>query len=229
MDQVSAGSVVRQYTKREKLQNWLYYHVWHLVAAGFLVIVLLSLVFSKTALNRDGYDYYFAYVGAEAMAEEEVLALEEALASLGQDVTGDGTVTVRISQFVAGSEVTNPDAVYGKAAQIAMLTDISEGESYFFLLEDPESFQLDFQILALPDGSPSAEDDFGVWDKVWGWNDCPALVKVKELSGAEGEFAALLDRLYLGRRCFVIPGMEIDSPENEAFWHTLTEAAEPVS
>ena len=88
MDQVSTGSVQRQYTPREKFQNWLYYHVWHLVAAGFLVVVLLSLIFGKAALNRDGYDYYFAYVGAEAMAEEEVLALEEALASLGQDVTG---------------------------------------------------------------------------------------------------------------------------------------------
>lgn len=229
MDQVSTDSVERQYTRKEKIQNWLYYHVWHLVAAGFLVIVLLSLVFGKAALNRDGYDYYFAYVGAEAMAEAEVWALEAALASLGQDVTGDGAVTVRVSQFVAGNEVTNADAVYGKAAQIAMLTDISEGESYFFLLEDPESFQLDFQLLALPDGSPSEEEDFGVWDKVYGWNDCPALVKVKELSGAEGEFAALLDRLYLGRRCFVMPGMEIESPENDAFWHILTEAAEPVS
>lgn len=213
----------RQYTPREKIANWLHYHVWHLVAAAFVIIVLFGVLRNKAALNRDGYDYYFAYVGAAAIEEDNARLLENALASLGADVNGDGAVTVRLNQFISGNDVTNEDAVYGNAAGVAMLADITEGESYFFLLEDPETFQLEFQLLALPDGSPSAEDDFGAWDKVCSWKDCPALTGLQAQLGKDADFLALLDRLYLGRRCFVNPDMASNSPENAELWHILTD------
>ena len=215
----------RQYTRKERLLNWLYYHVWHLVAVGFLLVVLISMIIGKVALNQEGYDYYFAYVGEEAIGAEDVRSLETLLASLGQDVNGDGLVTVRVNQFIAGNEVTNEDASYGRAAHVAMLTDIEEGQSYFYLLEDPETFQLEYQMVAELDGSPSEDEDYTVWDKVYAWNDCPVLAAAKENSGVAGDFAQLLDRLYLGRRCFVNTGMKINSPENDDFWQILTENA----
>ena len=101
---------------------------------------------------------------------------------------------------------------------MALLTDITKGESYFFLVEYPEEFQQDFQLMAHMDGSASADDDFSVWDKVFRWADCPVLAELE--LGADNQ--KLLADLYLGRRCFLDPGMKINSRSNADLWNILT-------
>ena len=148
------------------------------------------------------------------MTEEHldgVTALEEATVKINQYIPGDGE-----------SETGN--ATHGRAAEIAILTDISEMESYIFLVEYPEDFQIDFQLMARLDGSPSDDDDFGVWDKVYAWTDCPVLAGL-ELGTETRE---LMEKLYVGRRCFVQPNAKADSPENKALWAVITEGANPV-
>ena len=201
---------------KKKISNWLYYNGWILALAAVLLVIFGSMIRTKIEAARLRCDYTVAYVGTEVLASDAVDALKAQFCALGTDVDGDGEVTVRLKQFIVSEEsALEEDVAYGRAAEIALLSDISEGESYFFLVEHPEAFQQDFQLMANPDGSPSAQDDFGVWDKVYRWGDCPAL-DVPELDG-----------LYLGRRCFVDPRMKSNSPENQALWSRLTEDATP--
>ncbi len=209
----------RSYTPKEKITNWLYYHVWWLVLAGFLLVIFGSMIRTRVENAREKCDYCIAYVGTSVLPEDCVNAVRQEIAALGTDVDGDGQVTVKLSQYiVADSAGLNAEAASGRATEIALLTDISEAESYFFLVQYPEDFQLDFQLMAHLDGSPSAEEDFGVWDKVYRWGDCPVLAALP--LGTESQ--ALLENLYLGRRCFVDPDVKANSPENAVLWDALT-------
>ena len=212
----------RQYTTKEKAANWLYYHIWWVVAAVLLLVIVGSMVLSKAEQRQQKCDYAIGYVGTAELPAECVQALKSRLAAYGADVDGDGTVSVKISQYiVTGENSMGEDVAYGRTAEVALLTDISEEESYFFLVEYPEDFQRDFQLMANLDGSPSAEDDFGVWDKVYRWTDCPVLTGL-ELGE---EYQNLLQNLYIGRRCFVNPKAKGNTAENAALWVVLTEGA----
>lgn len=206
----------------KKITNWLYYHWWLPVLIGVLVMMLGSMIRTRVETWRLRCDYCISYVGSEVLSEACVDSLKQEIAALGADVDGSGDVTVRIKQYiVSDTGVTGTDVAYGRAAEIALLTDISEGESYFFLVQYPEEFQQDFQLMAHLDGSPSADDDFSVWDKVYRWADCPVLIRLN--LGAENQ--TLLENLYLGRRCFLDPDVKTNSPENANLWEVLTAGA----
>ena len=118
-------------------------------------------------------------------------------------------------------------------SQITILADITEGESHFFLLEDPVDFQLSFQVLANLDGSIPAEDDFEALNKVFRWADCPTLASL-ELGTYEdsylditetGEIQELLKDFYLGQRYYVGNSTPDHWEAYEALWNILTEGA----
>jgi len=221
----------RAYTRKEKLSNWLYYHVWHLAAAGLILVIAVSLICNKAELARQRCDHCIAYIGETLLPAECVDALKRELAALGADADGDGVVTVKVNQYIVSSTSSvTEEATYGRAAEIALLSDISEGESYFFLVQDPEAFQQDFQLMAHLDGTPSADDDFGVWDKVYSWKDCPRLSSLELglctlADGSRIDCQQLLGKFWLGRRCYMAEVMDSDSPENAALWALLTEGA----
>lgn len=215
----------REYTVRERLGNWLHYNIWWVAAIAFAAVVLSSMILTKTDEKRQRCDYCIAYIAAQELSSEHMETLKRQIGALGTDVDGDGKVTVKINQYIPGdgSSVTE-NASYGRAAEVALLTDISEMESYIFLVEYPEDFQLDFQLMAHLDGTPSAEDDYGVWDKVYAWADCPVLAGLE----LEAEARELLGKLYVGRRCFVQENAKANSPENQALWALITDGANPV-
>ena len=202
----------KSYTTREKLENWLYYNWWIPVLVLFLLVVGGSMIVARSEQDRTKADYRVAYVGYQVLEGEMLEAAEWAFVSLGTDVNGDGMVTVSISQYITGDQSGFEGAYYGRAAEVALLADLDEGESYFFLLDEPEAFQKSLLILANPDGSPAAEDDTNVADKVFACGSLPAF------AGLETE-----NPLYLGRRCFLNPDMEANSNENAALWAALTD------
>lgn len=215
-----------QYSIKDKILNWLHYHIWYLVAAGLLLIIVGSMAANKISQASQTCDYCIAYVGTFELPAECVGALKSEIAALGVDTDGDGAVTVKINQYIVSeTNVQSEEASYGRVGEMALLTDITKGESYFFLVEYPEEFQQDFQLMAHMDGSPSADEDFGVWDKVYRWADCPVLAGME----LETDDQQLLGDLYLGRRCFIDPGMEINSGANRDLWDILTENAQPAN
>ena len=222
MEKKNLGWNPADYTPFQRAMNWLHYHKWW-VLGGILVLALL-LSWMKPGASKP--DYYFAYVGSFQLPEDSVDALERELAKLGTDANGDGEVIVALVQYVAGGTESAESIMYGQATDVMLLADVSEAESFFFLMEDPDALQKNFQILAQADGSAPAEDDFDTDGKALRWGDCPALTALDlgsyesfylEIIGT-GQTKDLVAPLYVGRRY-----CECEYPEaNEALWNAMT-------
>jgi hypothetical protein len=221
------------YTRRQRLENWFYYNkLW--VLAGLVILwVIGSMLWNVLGIGQTSPDYTISYVGRLKLPEDCAVALENAVAQFGEDLNGDGEVVIKLDQHVVTDNSYADNATYSYGAEITVLADITEGESHFFLLEDPVDFQLSFQILANLDGSAPAEDDFKAMDKVYRWADCPVLASL-ELGTYEdsylditetGEVRDLLKDLYLGRRYFLDPDQQEDPEADNNFWQAITEGA----
>ena len=223
----------KTYTRRQRLENWFYYHkLWVLIGLVILWVVG-SMLWNVLGIGQTEPDVRILYVGSRQLPQDCVRSPEQALAALAEDSNGDGTVTAVVTQCVTTSDGALDNQLYGYGAEITVLADITEGESHFFLLEDPVDFQLSFQILANLDGSAPAEDDFKATDKVYRWADCPALASL-ELGTYEdrylditetGEVQDLLKDLYLGRRYFLDPDQQENPEADNNFWQAITEGA----
>lgn len=128
-------------TKQQRRRNWWYYHRWHVLIGG--VLVLIAMDWAWSALIQVHPDYQIAYVGAAPLDQEDAAAWEARLSALGSDCNGDGNVVVQLNQYLTVQE----DTMYTAAANVKLLADLDARESYFFLLEDPEKFQADYEIL----------------------------------------------------------------------------------
>ena len=130
-------------TKKQRRRNWWHYHKWHVLIAAALV--LIGADWAWNALTQVRPDYQIAYVGASPLSEEDAAAWEARLAALGADCDGDGRVVAELRQYPVfpGQE----QAEFNYASKVKLLADLDARESYFFLLEDPEKFQADYEIL----------------------------------------------------------------------------------
>ncbi len=205
-------------TRKEKLKNWLHYNWYWLVIGAVLLSVAWSIMRNLLGIGRIEPDYTFAYIGRFEIPQEQAEAFEERLALLGDDVNGDGKVVVKLNQYPSNRSADAESSLYyGYAADTLVVADITKGDSYFFLTEDPDAVQRAYQILAKPDGSAPDEDDYFAEDKVFPWSFCPVL---EALGLDEGVFS----KLYLGRRYFAGTDAE-KHPGDEAFWERITEGA----
>ncbi len=226
----------RELTKKEKLDNWFYYYKWWLVGGVVLAAILIGILWDVLGIGKVRPDYVFAYVGEDALPEDCVTALERELAALGRDANGDGHTVVELRQYPTGGGMSDPDTAvtYGYASGVTLMADLNEGESYFFLLENPEGFQAGYQILAGPDGELPLEGDDSVGDKAVLWTDCPALAGL-DLGGYEedtlgggtvtGDCQELLSGLYLARRGFYYEKQAAEHTADGELWSILTEGA----
>ena len=217
----------RELTREEKLKNWWYYHKWHLLIALVAVLVVGDIAADILTQRRNQPDYSVAYVGSSYLPEDTVVQLTEALALLGEDLNGNGKVQVALHQYIAyppedagQQSASNPyNLLYGGQVQLA--ADITNGDSYFFLMEDPERFQADYEIL-----TPGDSEEQTMY---YAWADCPVLTELplgeytvetleKSYSGMSQD---ILSGLYIGRRGYW-EGETCKYPEGwEAFWNQL--------
>ena len=184
-------------------------------------------------------DYQIAYVGKSALPEDTAHAIEAAFAQYGEDLNGDGIVSVKLNQYVSDTEDVENASTYALAAQMQFLSDMNAEDSYFLLLDDPAHFQLDYQALANWDGTPPGNNDYTAAGKTVCWADCPALAEADlgtyqtTVLGTTvtGENAELVENLYLGRRAFyedVKAEKAARAREGaERLWQNLTKGANP--
>lgn len=219
----------KELTPAERRKNWWYYHKWHLVIGIVLVLAGVSLLRQMLGVGRVKPDFQLAYVGTYALPDDTVAALEESLSALGADQNGDGQVVAAVRQY----PLYNPDAQAAAAAQIQLMADLNQGDSTFFLLEDPERFQQNFHILCRLDGSLPEEGDNSIEGVCLPWEQCPVLAGMElgeysySLMGEtfSGSNSELVSGLYLARRGF---WTEESAPYPEgckALWNELTKGA----
>ena len=219
----------RVLTPGEKRKNWWHYHKWHAAAGAVLVCIGVSLACNALGVGQTRPDYQIAYVGENALPGGTAAAIENAFASLGEDLNGDGQVSVRLNQY----PMTPSDPGVAAANQTTLMADLLDCESYFFLLEDPEWFQANYRSLRRLDGSLPEEDDRSAEGTYLSWSACPALAEIELGSYSEqvlgetvtGSGDELVSGLCLARRGF---RTEKTAPYPEgcgALWNRLTEGA----
>ncbi len=220
----------RELTAEEKRRNWWHYHKWHIALCIVLAVFAGSLIWQVLGIGEIEPDCRVAYVGSTLLPDGTAAALETALSALGEDLNGDGQTVVSLRQYVSGGEAGMPDAA--AAAAVQLMADIVEGESYFFLLEDPEQFQQAYHALRRLDGS-LPEEDASAEGTYLAWDACPVLRQLDlggysyEVMGqtVAGDSQELLSGLFFARRGY---WTEEDAPYPEgcgALWERLTEGA----
>ncbi len=218
-------------TPAQKRKNWWRYHKWQVALGAAALATAGSILWDASGIGKTSPDYQVAYVGANALPDDTVVELEQGFAALGEDLNGDGTVVVQFHQYT----VANADASVSASAATALLGDILECESYFFLLEDPERFQADHHALCRLDGSLPPEGSRSAEGAFLAWEQCPALVDFelgmytyqfidRTVTGSSRE---LVSGLYLARRGFRTEKTAAYPEGCEALWDRLTEGALP--
>lgn len=214
----------------KELQNWWYYYKWYVIGGIALLGTVFYLIGNAFGLFEKQPDFQIAYVADSQLPQDTVTSLEQAFAATAWDFNGDGEVIVKLHQYVMNGQSQDAESLYyGYASEISVISDINDCESYFFLMDKPDKFQKDFQVLALPDGSCPKELDFSIEDKAFLWDDCPALATM-ELGGysttilgeqVTGKNQELLSGLYLGRRCFYMEDTVANLEQCSKLWDFL--------
>lgn len=216
-------------TPAQKRKNWWHYHKWYVVLGAAALAAVGSILWDAAGIGKISPDYQVAYVGANALPDDTAAELEQGFAALGEDLNGDGAVVVRLHQYT----VSNADASVSVSATTALLGDLLECESYFFLLEDPEQFQADHHILCRLDGSLPPEGSRSAEGMYLEWGECPALAALplgeysyrfidRTVTGSSRE---LVSGLSLARRGFRTEKTAAYPEGCETLWHRLTEGA----
>lgn len=217
-------------TKQQRRKTWWYYYKWYVICGVILLGIVINLIGSRLGLWTKTPDLQIAYIGKEQLPADTVSAIEQAFASLASDFNGDGKIIVKVNQYIYGIQSDDPETSYYEyASEISLIGDISNCESYFFLMDDPEQFQRNFQLLACPDGTCPTDTDYSPEDKVILWADCPLLSEMnlgtystfvlgKEIAGNNQE---LLSGLFIGRRCFFTDAVTKHARECSDLWDAL--------
>ncbi len=216
--------------KHFDFKNWWYYHKWYAISGIILLGIIIS--FAKNLVYRWTHlpDYQVAYIGAP-LPDDTQAALKAAFESISKDFNGDGRVIVQINQYLSPDAASFAGADAGSAqtaAEVKLIADVTSCESYFFLTDDPDQFQKAYHLLANPDGSPAAESDDAVEDKIIHWND--SVFADQDLGtystvtlGQEvtGENQELLNQFSIGRRSFYSDKTVDHLDDCNTLWNSL--------
>jgi len=217
----------------QKAKNWWHYYKWYVIAGAVLLLIACNLAGNALGLFSPAPDLQIAYVGKSILPQDTISAIQELFTTLAGDYNGDGQITIQVNQYIRGGQTAGPEAAqYQYASEIALIGDISDCESYLFLLEDPQDFQQEYQLLAAPDGSCPGEAEDSPQGKVIRWADCPLLSEAemdsyRETTAGEdiaGSNQTLLKDLYLGRRCFYTDRTVENLEGCNEMWNTLWES-----
>lgn len=170
-------------------------HIWHYYKAPIIItIILISILYSVLSdflgICKTYPDYQIAYVGDKMLPEDTVKSISDAIKTFGDDLNNDGDIIVKINQY------TNDTSDVEYSSKIKLLADITDCESYFFLLDNPDKFQRDYEIL---------EEN-----QIYAWKNCPVLSQLDLGNYSQqildktitGDNQDLLSNLYFTHRIF---------------------------
>lgn len=208
----------REYTKKEKILNFLYYYKWWLVLGVLITVILFQIVSSALGFGVVKPDYCIACITGTGLSEEVQSELEKAFAELGEDLNGDGTVKVSVIQYLTGNPIDPENtAYYGYASEIKLQADIIGCDSFVFISEDPEDVQRRYQILADSAGNLPENNNYSAEGRAFLWSDSPAL-DAMELTE---ETRRAVSDLYVSRRGYADISKVPFYDKNNEFWQKL--------
>lgn len=208
-------------TPKSKWENFWYYHKWHMVAAAFLLFLVLFGVYD--IVSRENPDYEIGLITQDTYPTDVTDALEAQLAACGKDRNGDGKVTVRVNVYPAGGGTSGgtEDPNVKMAGYVKIASDLSNGTSMIFITDDA-SFareQEEFHIFSNLDGSTPAEGARD-YDKMRvSLKDCGGLSNIK-IAGTGGKARDVFDGLSISMRAF--QGTKMEQQKDKAAYYTAS-------
>lgn len=107
----SAGNIKISSPLLKKLDNYWYHYKWHTIIGLFLVTVIL--ICSLQMCAKDDYDFEVLYAGPKNLnSQQTILDIESAFASIGDDRTGDGKVTVNLVSYWVDERISPDNEEY---------------------------------------------------------------------------------------------------------------------
>lgn len=135
-----------QEQKKRSRANWWYYH-WGIVAVAAVLVASVIYV-AHGLLTTVDPDYTVAVVTAESLPDEAVQNLQTALETCADDANGDGAVIVQVNNYTWSANASLTDMNGQMAGATQMNTDLANGESKIWILEDPEGFEAAYGALS---------------------------------------------------------------------------------
>ncbi|MEG0768796.1 MAG: hypothetical protein RSG59_02645 [Ruthenibacterium sp.] len=189
-------------TRREKLDNFWYYHKWHILF-GALALFLVCM-FLHDILSQVDPDYQLAVLNTAALTEDTITSLQENLTPFADDRNGDGKIVVEVQQYTLAPTggVPADSAVSGDASGTAtvdaymqmtgatrLMADAQVGMSMLFLTDRVEAFQQSDELFAYNDGTAPAQGAAVDYTRMGvPWTSCPKLLSLPlgEVKGFDG-------------------------------------------
>ena len=223
---------LKNYTKKQIISNWFYYH-WKILAVCIIVVAAVTyFIIQQVNAGKNQPDYSFAYAGSYYLPDDLIDAFKTEIATLGEDLNGDGKVIIGFTQYLTNSN-SSANPYSGEAAMVAdisLMADLENMESTWFLTDDPAALQSEFLLFADSDGNLPAENDYSIDNRVYRWSDCPTLTTLDLGTSIDSMTDSpltktnqeLLSGMYIGMR-----GYAAKKPENlEAYmelWNKIIE------
>lgn len=221
----------RQYTRKERWKNWWDYNLKWVILGVLAALTVFGFLGQATTGVKP--DYNVAVVAPGALPEDTIAALQTGLAQYGEDLNGDGKVTVTVNSYVIDYSGDSVETSLSMANATKLAGDFSTGTSSVFLLYDPAGFEENTSALRYLDGTlPELNSDDDWWDMVYRWTDCPVLTgldlgeyAVDAGHTQSGDSQELLSGFYVGIRGAWDDKTAEALQGSDAFWQALTAGA----
>ena len=146
---------------------------------------------------------------------------------------------MQISQYTVdfAGEESNTDAYYQMAGVTQLSAEVTDGETFIYILQDPAGFEKNTGVLRYrdgtqPDDAETLPDD--AWQQmVYRWGDCPVLAGLELgqydgytlMDDLTGDNQDVLANLYIGARGVWGDKNADKFAAGEALWQQLTAGA----
>ena len=123
----------KEYTKKEKAQNWWHYHKF--IVLGVVVAILVVAWFIKDTVFQTRPDVQIGYIGQYDLPADTVTALQDALTPYCTDLNGDGKVVVQVNSYTVdfNAENDNTDAYNQMAGVTRLSADLSDSGTLYVM------------------------------------------------------------------------------------------------
>lgn len=166
----------KEYTKKEKRQNFWHYYKWHFVVGFAILAIVFSFIYSIATKVQP--DYTIGLISGTSYPEGMVKNLETGLKEFGYDRNGDGETIVIVNQYTLqlSEEDSGGDPNMQAANMTRLVGDLQMFESMIFLTPQVEKVQQAQGFFAYNDGTSPVEGAEVDYSKMGiKWADCKAL------------------------------------------------------
>lgn len=158
------GAEITLKTKKDKWNNFWFYHRVHVIVGIIAVIFVGYLVYDM--VTKVHPDYNVAVLSSQFVSTDVTDMLAEELEKYGEDLNGDGQVVVQVNLFeiAQGEAADSMDVNMQMAGVVKFQADLQMGESYLYFTDDASfsAYGREEGVFAYLDGSavPEGADDY---------------------------------------------------------------------